>query len=422
MKQDHFAPGPLTTLATLGLALVLGCGDDDGGVDATPALQCTDIVLDTTFALAPLAPAPQIHANVIFDGAAVWLAYNLVDDEGFGGFDVFARRIKCDGTALGEPLRVTTTLGGNDIDPALALSDGVVAIVWTADNQTGVDNMDALYRTYTTDGGPIMAADVILETSRNSAPVTGNVMQSTITALPEGEFAVGGLRGLAEATSFQAFIQRIDSAGTFVGEAIDGYFESDVSHSLPSVAGADDGTIYVAWVRSPPAADDRVVNGRIAPGASVVTPSPPQEVIAGDSGGSPSYAVGGDGAVYVAYGGDDSDRDIILAVGNQFDGGAASTSFGGVGRLDHSPTVAAAGGGGAVAYYRNVSGIRNQVVVQPFTYDGASFTLGNEELLDTESAAPYGAAITHVRDNIYFVAWSAGASPDLFIEGRFVSL
>ncbi len=420
MKRYHTVAGPFAVTLYFGLAL--GCGGGDGGVDGAPALQCSDIVLDTTFALAPVAPAPQIHASVGFDGAAIWLAYNLVDDEGFGGFDVFARRIKCDGTMVGEPLRVTTTLGGNDVDPAIALSDGVVAIVWTADNQTGIDNMDALYRTYTAAGVAIMAADVILETRRNSSPVTGNVMQSTITALPEGEFAVAGVRGLAEATAFQTFVQRIDSAGAFVGEAIDGYFEADVSHSAPSVAGAGDGTIYTAWVRSPPSADGRVVSGSIATGASAVTPAPPYEVIVGESVGPPSYSVASDGFVYLAFGGDGSDRDIVLTAGDGFTVGAPSASFGGLGRLDHSPTVAAGVGGGAVAYYRNVSGIRNQVVVQPFTFDGASFTLGSEQLLDTESAAPYGAAITHVRDNIYFVAWSAGASPELYLEGRFVSL
>ncbi len=417
----------LGTIGILAIALAAGataCGDDGAsGADAATGRECaTGLVTGVTIDLAPLADPPQIHAAALFDGATVWLAYNLPDGEGSGGFDVFARRLQCDGSLLGEAVRVTTTLGGNDIDPALALSqDGVVGITWQADNGTGIDNMDVLFRTYDQDGPARMASDVILETTRDGAPVTGNVMQPQLAGLADGEFAITAVRGLVEASTFQAFVQRIDGDGGLVGTAIDGYFEAGVTQSAPTVAADGQGDLYLAWVRTPSGEDDRVVHASIAAGTDQVEPGFPRDVLTNQTGYGPSYAAGSDDRIYLAYASSAADRDIVLTDGSQFDGAPAFVYFGDASRVDHSPTVAATDGGGAVAYFRNVSGIRNQVVVQPFGFDGTSFTLGVEQVLDTDTAiGAYPPALTHVEGDVYFVAWSEGASPDLYLKGRFV--
>lgn len=409
----------LCTAAALILAPACGGGDDE------PAPECeTELAVGITVDLEPLAAAPQIHPDVAFDGSALWLAYNLTDGEGAGNFDVFLRRIHCNGTLASESMRVTTTLGGNDIDPSIAVSDGVVAVAWNADSGMAPNNMDALFRTWGTDGEPVMTSDVILETSREGAPAPGNVMAPRVAALGNGEFAVAGVRGLDAAGTFQAFVQRVDADGALVGEAVDGQFEASVSHSGATVASTPEGDLYLAWVRSPPPDydEDWVVHTALAAEANAVSPSPPATAIAGQMGSAPSYAAGADGNAYLAFGTAGTEYDIVLMDGSKFDGSSAAITLGTAGEMDHTPTVVASAGGGAVAWFRNVSGFRNRVVLQSFSFDGAAFAPGAEKVLETETAAPYAPAITYVRDGVYFVAWAEGQSPDLYLRGSFVQL
>jgi hypothetical protein len=404
--------------AALLVGLLAACGGDDGG----PAPECeTELAVEVTVDLETVAEPPQIHADVAFDGSAIWLVYNLQDGEGGGGFDVFLRRIHCDGSPASESMRVTTTLGGNDVDPAIAIRDEVIAVVWNADNGTGANNMDVLFRTWGVDGEPVMDTDVILETEREGAPVTGNVMSPAVAAAGEEQFAVVGVRGLEAAGTFQTFVQYVDADGNLAGPAIDGYFDVGASHRMPTVAAAADGSLYLSWARGTAADDENVVHTRLLPGAASVDPTPPLAAMAGARASAPSHAAGSDGQAYLAFQLED-DEEIALVDGSRLDGSATSIVFGATGRLDHTPTVAAATGGGAVAWHRNVSGFRNQVLVRSFAFDGAAFAPGVERVLDTENAGPYAPAITHIRDNVYFVVWSEGPSPDFCLKGRFVQL
>jgi hypothetical protein len=402
----------------IALALVCGCGDDG---DAGPEGCEIPPLLDTTVELDPTGPNTQIHAFVRFDGEVVWLAYNLPDGEGSGGFDVFVARLGCDGSPLAPAATVTTTAGGNDIDPSLAISGETAAVVWSADNGAGTNNIDILYRTYNRDGSALMTSDSVLETTRMGAPVTGNAAFPAVAALDSTQFAIAGVRGLEATGTFQAFVQRVAFDGSLVGEAFDGYVEGGVTHSAPTITADPDGALFVAWVRSESTDDDKVVYGSVAPGGLGIAPAPPADVLTGQLGTSPSYGFT-TGRAVIAFSDPGADRQIVLATADTFDGTGASVSFGSTGELDHTPTVATAPGGGAVAYYRNISGFRNRLIVQSFTVseDTEVFALGTEVEIPMVEAAPYPPAITHIQDDIYFVAWSQGTSPDFRLYGRFV--
>ncbi|MFH2004951.1 MAG: hypothetical protein ABI333_00060, partial [bacterium] len=176
----------------------------DAGGDAAPdggiVDPCEAPLKDTVFELDPDGPDTQIHVAAAFDGEAVWIVYNRPDSRGY--FDVYGLRLGCDGAVVLPPFMINTT-DENDVDPTLAVADGNVYVTWASDNNTGVNNMDILFRTFDVDGTPIMAADQILETTHDGTPVVGNAMAPDVAALPNGQFVVAGARGLDVAPGFQ---------------------------------------------------------------------------------------------------------------------------------------------------------------------------------------------------------------------------
>jgi hypothetical protein len=90
-------------------------------------------------------------------------------------------------------------------------------------------------------------------------------------------------------------------------------------------------------------------------------------------------------------------------------------------RLDVAPRLVWGSDAGALAYQRLNGGSSGPLIVQRFSWDGSTFTVGPEVEV-ASGAAAYGPAITHVMDDIYFLAWSEGTSPALRLKGRFVSL
>ena len=114
--------------------------------------------------------------------------------------------------------------------------------------------------------------------------------------------------------------------------------------------------------------------------------------------------------------------DITLLATN---GGTELTAtIGTPGALDHTAIVASGSDtSGALAYYRNLGGFRNQLVVVGFNVSSAGIELGAPvEIVHETPAPPYAPAITHVRDGVYFVAWAEGTSPDFSIRGELLEL
>lgn len=434
----------LTRLAVLALALPLllaleaSCGDDspgadaalpdgatdgglpDGGSDAAlPDPPCvTPLVTGQTFALDPEGPDTQIHASAIFDGESVWVAYNRPDVE--GGFDVFAARLDCDGSARVAPFRVNTT-DHNDIDPTLATRGGHLYLAWQSDTGQFPDNMELLVRTYLVDGTPVMTADRVLDTVRGGVTETGNHWLPTLAPLAGG-FAVAGARAVDDASGFQVFVQRLANDGADAEESFDASFTPLASQTYPALASASDGTLHLAYLQAfGPDWEDFVLHTAVAPGARVVDPLPPVAPAGRTLSGSAHLAAGSGGRVLLAF--DDAVVNrVVLTDATHFGAGAPEALVGEVGLVNHSPVLAAAPGGGAVAWYRHVTGFYSELWVQRFDYDGAAFALGTPALVTGEWVPPYAPAITHVKDNIYFVAWSQGTSPDFRLMGIFLEL
>lgn len=423
--------GRLKTLVCILPLLVAGaCGDHspgadsglDAGADATlvdaapdaaTAETCAELlVTGTVFELDPDGPDTQIHVNAAFDGEGVWLVWNRPDGNNY--FDVWAQRLGCDGVPLVAPFRVSTT-DNNEVDPSVAVGSDNVYMVWSADDNTGVNNMDILVRTYGVDGTPLMAADAIVETTYDGTPVTGNAMLPQVAALPGGQFALAGVRGLDVAPAWQVFAQRLNADGSVAEEALSPIIEVTATHMAPALAARPDGTLHLAYARDA-GNGDRIYHTRYAAGATTPDPDPPVEAIAGVDGGGAALAASPSGdVVYLAF---NDDNDIWLTTTTQMGGPAPVTIGNGP---SFSPVLATREGGGALLYYTNL-GDGNRLHAVAFTLDAGGFTLGNQTQLIPQTVPPYQATITHVTGDVYFVAWSGGANPDYRISGTFVEL
>ena len=68
------------------------------------------------------------------------------------------------------------------------------------------------------------------------------------------------------------------------------------------------------------------------------------------------------------------------------------------------------------------SGQFGALIAQRFTYDGSTFTVGEEVEIAAAAAAPYAPAFAHVSGDVYVAAWSEGTSPDPRVKARYVDL
>ena len=124
-------------------------------------------------------------------------------------------RLDCDGSPRVAPFRISTT-DYNEVDPTLAIGHGHLYTAWQSDTGLFPDNMELVVRSFGVDGTPVMAEDLVLDTVRGGATLTGNHWMPALAPLPSG-FAVAGARAVEDASGFQVFVQRLANDGTDAG-------------------------------------------------------------------------------------------------------------------------------------------------------------------------------------------------------------
>ena len=92
------------------------------------------------------------------------------------------------------------------------------------------------------------------------------------------------------------------------------------------------------------------------------------------------------------------------------------------GGLDHTPVVAVGPGASAIAWSRNLGGLKNDVLVRAFTWSGdAPLWLGEPVVVNPVPAAPYPTGLVPLPGG-FFVTWSDGDNPAYRLKGRFVRI
>ncbi len=412
---------PIAILAACAGAKTHGTPADAGPGDAGSI--CTEsalpacaaaMVTGQTFAIDPSGQY-EIERATAYDGT-IWIAYNRGASDS-ANFDVWLTRLGCDGTVLLPPVKANTT-GTNNVGPTIAVSSSAVLVAWTADSGMFPNNLTIRYRLFTTHGEAISAAEQTLQTTQNGAPATLNAWEQSEAALPDGDFAIAGVRAQVDTGSWQAFVQFLDTSGSPSGATIDSHPESGVAHQDTAISAGPDGSIFLAWARE--TASDMtllpLVHTELEAGAQATMPSPPATAFQMSTGDYPSLSTGPSSCptTYLAFESPLNElAQIIVVDAAKFDPDAPGLQVSTTGDLALAPAIAAARNGGALAWVTETASAR-QLLFATFSYDGKSWALGpvtqimtaSEVTTETPSIVNLG---PHGDQDAFLVTWSEGS-------------
>ena len=387
-----------------------GSDDDDtnpGDDDDDAASTCAEGVLrNEPVWIDEGGPDTQIHASVAADDEGVWVAYNRPRDDGSGQFDVFVTHIGCDGEVTVTPTRLNDADGANHVDPSVATACGRALIAWHRDDGQFPHNLSIHRAVIEVDGTVATPGSTLV---LDDGAYEGNAWMPAAADLPDCGFAVAGARGHEEYGTFQTFVQRLDSDGEPDGATADAAADPVASQTAPALVADDAGEITAAWTRTPIDGDDEA-HFTVLGGSS-------EAIVADAATHSPSLTLA-DVPVIAATLDQSSSATIVLRT---TEADAHLLEIAEAGRFLHSPALAADGTEGAVAVYRLVSGLDNDLFVTRWSRDGLALVEGASDGIDVgDGAPPYAPALAHVVDDVWFVAWSEGENPDYRVRGRFV--
>jgi hypothetical protein len=220
----------------------------------------------------------------------VWAGRGTGDKHG-----IFFRRFDQDANPLGEETRVNQTAGGQQIQPAVAMTrNGSFAVAWSGVGTGDVDGV--FWRSYNADGSP--RTDELLVNShtanRQNEPAlavdsTGNLLAAWTSRHQDG-------------SDLGVFAQRLGLAGDPLGEELSVTTTTALSQSAPTLAIDPTGGFFAAWQSWGQDSDGWSVVGRSIPIAG--TPAGAEAILNDLVGGhqvDPAIAVDGAGQVFAAW-------------------------------------------------------------------------------------------------------------------------
>ncbi len=382
------------------IATFLGCA---GGETSTEEKSvCADGVLLGQPFEAIINPAVEVQIGVTtFDGQ-VWATYNSLEQEGASFIDTFIAPIGCTGEKS-NPLRVNTIGGNNDADASLAANGDRLFITWGISGGQGSYNA-AGYRVYDASAGDFVqdSEQNIITKQADGSDALVNHWLPQATKHNDG-FAATGVRAVTE--GFTVFVQTFDSDGELVSTLAPA--EQDTHNAVyPQITSDDNDDLWVTWEKSEKA-PDAPTSIALATIASEATSwsGVAKNLSPDDNGSQPRLSQRGWEYAPLAIHRNSLTEQLTLNY-QRSDGTDGTLTLGAAGKSSQLASIATAPGGeGVVTWHEIVAGQQNKVIYAPLTFDGKELQVGAPVTLE-ENALPYGPAITHVRDNIYFVAWT----------------
>lgn len=389
----------------------------DAAPEIPPEDPCLTLPFDGIVPVDLWGPDTQVNAAAAYDGAGIWVAYNRRDADGGNGLDVFATRIGCDGAVLVEPFLVNEAVAFNETDPSVAVSGDTVMFAWQSDSGATPINLSVWYRSYFTDGSPRMEADRILDFDPADATAGPRAWMPALAGTELG-FTLATAAAPDGFGGFQVWLQDLDRDGDAPGAGL--YVLPDVDHSQvwPALGLGSEGGLFIAWQRES-------VDGPTAVQYVTRTPdgvSPP--MIRSDGTTAPSVALDAtEDLTWIAMGyAPGAEHNVALFAADSIEAGAELHVLDNDGEIDHTPIVVSGPEANAVAWFRSLGGMKNDVLVRAFQGDaGTPKWIGAERTLNPVPAGPYAPSIVALPGG-FFVVWSDGDAPDFRAKGRFVTL
>jgi len=412
-------------LPLLPFAILTGCPAPDGGAPVGQDVVCDPI--SERIELDADGPDPQAHPTAAWDGGALQVAWNGPRDPDSGQFAVRHTVLACDG-AMQAVQVLDDGAATNNVDPAVAVSGDRVLVAWQADSGAEPYNLSIATRPLPLSGDPDRPW-APLEMRRADAPYAGNAWMPRLADDGGGGFVLAGSRGIDAVGRFQGFLQDLDVDGAPFGDSQDLALTFEVSQLEPAVAVAPDRTRIIGWEERPDEGDNRVVWRTVQPDGIGPGTEPEGLLAEQELGILERVGVAVEpterGAVaMVAHGGSGA-LDVTLEVIDRGDGARGPrVLLGDGGAVDHTPGLVLGADGGAAIWHRQLSGLANELWVQPFRLEGepvAEIALGEPVRIDAEAdVAPYAPTLVSIGDGWWFVAWSETGT--FRVAGRFVRL
>lgn len=411
--------------------------EDMATEDMTPApVTCAQrLKLDTSFTLDTSGVIPQYYTRTAFDGDQVWVVYARPESATVRTSNVYATKLRCDGSVSIPSFKVNTDTGTQNREPNIAIGDSSIFISYGKE----VNGAQRVYmRVLDREGNPRgnTEHDITPLAVDGVSPISNTVWESDLAALPMDQAVLTASYGSSEAAAFQVVAQRVNASGQRLEDPIFPKKEKSVDQTRPSITALLDGTIYISWSRykaaqnGMPEETQRVVYAKFEPKATTADtsgpfPAQPASTAKNEISRYSKERLASD-EVYLAFQ-TDQNNNILLkdgAFGAPLSFGEAGQS----GRLDLRPHVTAKLGGGALAWLRaDPSPTKSLLFAQAFNKSAGQVSMGSAKQIPTNqpvrAAGNYGVSISHISGTSYFISWSEGStSSDATLKGRFVDL
>jgi hypothetical protein len=367
------------------LFVLLGCTQEKQDTGTEQQSQCTsEQVPQESFQLLPDVPLTQIHADVISDGTKIWMTYNLPNEE--NQFDVYLVSFGCDGSIQNSPKQIMNVPGLNQTTPRISFSQNRILVASQGDNSSAGNNLSI--HLYIQDiQGNVIEEDLVWDPEI----AAGNRWLPSIVGVENGFWIAAAT---ANDSYFRTAVQALDIDGHPMGEAH--WVGPDSYAVFPNIAAKDDNYI-VGWESS----DDSV------------------QYVKGNMDGSfeeELQTLENQAGVKVLW---NDDFDSVLT--HQIS--PLRLLWNGEPLSDLSSTFYPNAAQGLettlFSYFQLQSGYQNNLY---YGFFGDNGQIGVDNLIASEpTVAPYRPAVTHVANDIFFVAWSQGENPDFELWGRFVT-
>jgi hypothetical protein len=415
---------PLLGLLLLALLPGLGaCGDSGGNAagdadaDVASANCRALLAADQTFALDQEEGARSFQTHAYFDGEAIWIVHAIVP-AGVSAIQIQALRVGCDGAVLNPPLIISPDNSFTHTEPRITGYGEHVMVAWQTDSSAVPDNLSTHYRVFDRNAGPLAASATHLDTQYKGASA-GNTWMPDLAAGPAG-FAVAGLRGVSDFTSFQSFMQRVDFGGAMVGEAVDGELQDGLWQGQAALTLDDSGAAIMAWELTAEDDSNYIVQARIGAGQSAPESAPVR--MSNDNGSQVSFGSSTAMGSYVVAG--RAAGGLIVKPADALDPSSSELV------LDRAkvalyPQVALGNGTGVVGWLENTAGVEAEIYLQGFTSESANpIAMGGARILATDNATvgAYRLSISHILDQVFVVTWTEGPVTALQVKWRLVDM
>ncbi len=153
---------------------------------------------------------------------------------------IFAQRFAADGSQLGEPIRVNTTRGGAQVQPALAMAaDGSAVVVWQG---PGAEDSSGIWMQRISSDGILTGSETLVNST-----TTNTQAYPSVGMADDGSFVVAWSSRGQDGEDWGIVAQRFDTAGVRAGAEFIANATTTGSQHKPVVAMAGGGNFAIAW-------------------------------------------------------------------------------------------------------------------------------------------------------------------------------